>query len=317
MQDFFNRVAALNLPSTTEYLLLVLVFKSFLVHSPERIFIGWIRRLRNKDNDDKTEPPDHSAAQVSSRCRHRSRALQPMSRLNKDRSAGTTEININGAKIQCSDFFKIYSGPFFCVQIPNKLVSLVLKPQPSPLPIHQDNEKTPKAARKFIMPYADNFDTITINLMILFSHLTYFIVVGILLAAGIWSVELTISKNQIAGVNNLPSAAQLIPFIIGLGSFCQSGLSALGALVAWLWGIVKLRRRSETWFEALVERFFYEVGEDVGGVDIEYLRHFPLMLVIWMLFPSMRRGQSIYDFRKEFSEEMNERGGFFALDLLD
>ena len=67
----------------------------------------------------------------------------------------------------------------------------------------------------------------------------------------------------------------------------------------------------------LVKRCFYEVGEQEGGVNIEYLRHFPLMLVIWMLFPTMRKGQSIYDFRKEFSEEMQEQAGFFALNLLD
>ena len=56
--------------------------------------------------------------------------------------------------------------------------------------------------------------------------------------------------------------------------------------------------------------------EDEGGVDVEYLRHFPLMLITWMLLPTMRKGQSIHDFEMEFSEEMSERGGFFALDLL-
>ena len=317
MKGIFDRVSELNLPPATEYLLLVLVFRSFIVHSPERIFIGWVRRFKNKEADEKQEPQRPATAQSSSRKSHDSKAKDTTHRQNEDKDALATEIVVNGTTIQCSNFFKIRSRPLFCITIPNKFVSWLLKPQPSPLPSLKDSERNRKQIHKFVIPYADNFDTITVNLMILLGHLTYFVIVGVLLATGIWSVELTISKNHITGVNHLPSAAQLIPFIIGLGSFCQSGLSALGAFWAWLWGVVKLRRGSESWFEALVRRFFYEVGEDEGGVNVEYLRHFPLMLVIWMLFPTMRKGQSIYDFRKEFSEEMNERGGFFALDLLD
>ena len=153
--------------------------------------------------------------------------------------------------------------------------------------------------------------------MILSYHLLYFAFFGILLAAGIWSIELTISKNHISGVNHLPSAAQLIPFIIGLGSFCQSGISATGSFCAWLWGLVKLRRGSQTWFDALVQKFFYETDRDTGGIAIDHFRQLPLMLLIWMLFPSMRKGQSIGAFTEEFKQEMEERGGFFALDLLD
>lgn len=313
MKEFFDRVSELNLPPATEYLLLVLVFKSFIVHSPERIFIGWVRKLKNKEADEKQESQRPSTAQISSHKSHDSKAKDTTNHQDEDKDAFV----VNGTTIQCSKFFKIRSRPLFYITVPNKFVSWLLKPEPSLFLSVKESEKNSKNFHRFIIPYADNFETITVNLMILLGHLTYFIIVGVLLAAGIWSVELTISKNHITSVNHLPSAAQLIPFIIGLGSFCQSGLSALGAFWAWLWGVVKLRRRSESWFEALVGRFFYEVGEDEGGVNVEYLKHFPLMLVIWMLFPTMRKGQSIYDFRKEFSEEMNERGGFFALDLLD
>ena len=31
----------------------------------------------------------------------------------------------------------------------------------------------------------------------------------------------------------------------------------------------------------------------------------------------MRKGQAVDEFKEEFHQEMDERGGFFALDLLD
>ena len=317
MKAFFDRVAELNLPPSNEYLLLILVFKSFIMHSPERIFINWVRRLKNKKSDEKQKTQGRAKAESSLERYNRSKAKISQRRQNEENDTLATEITVDGTTIQCSDFFKVSTRPIFCITLPNKIVSWLLKPRPSPLPSVKDREKNHNQNGKFVMPYADNFDTITVNVMILLGHLTYFIVVGVMLAAGIWSVELTISKNNITGVNHLPSAAQLIPFIIGLGSFCQSGLSAFWALWTWLWGVLKIRRGSASWFDALVGRFFYEVEEDEGGVNVGYLKHFPLMLVIWMLFPTMRKGQSIYDFKNEWSEEMNERGGFFALDLLD
>ncbi len=139
MREFFDRVAALNLPPATEYLLLVLVFKSFIMHSPERIFVGWIRGSKTKEADENQDRQIYSTGQDPPLNSHNSKAKVKKKRQNEDKDALAKQIVVNGTTIQCSDFFKIRSRPLFCITIPNKLVSWLLNPNPRPLPPPKTN----------------------------------------------------------------------------------------------------------------------------------------------------------------------------------
>ena len=109
MKIFFDRVSELNLPPATEYLLLVLLFKPFIMHLPESIFNSWVRRFKKEEADTKQEPQTPPTAQCSSNKSNNSKAKNTTDYRDKDALA--TEIFVNGTTIQCSDFSKSALDP--------------------------------------------------------------------------------------------------------------------------------------------------------------------------------------------------------------
>ena len=343
MKDFYDRVNLLRLPLTHEYILLVMIYRSYLSHWPDRLFL----RMFGKDPQKQREMAEkRSQFALCPKARRKAKRLKQASQTGEEGDASKTEsTNTNldpsaseasqpqriesdegsevhialrladGTAIKSSEFFHIGNPPTWRLSWSNKIAHRLLKPGPSRLTDSARGEHSDIST--YIRPYADNFETLTLPLVVILFHVFYFVVIGIVLAAGIWSVELTIRKNNIAGVHHLPSTAQLIPFMIGVGSFVLSGFSALGSFGAWWMFMRKLGRGSRSWFDAVVERFFYETDADDGGINVEYMRHSPAMLVIWMFLPSFKKGQSMEGFRKEFQEEMDEKGGLFVLDLFD
>ena len=232
MKHFYDTVSGLDLSPATEYLLLVLVFRSFVSHYPDRLAMA----LFPKKKEARTARSLSGSDEARSKC----------STKNAD---DTSSITLpTGLKVPTSDFFVLPQPLTWGVSICNTLCVSLLRPQPSLRLIQreetsQEDAETEKSEfRTFILPYADNFATITLPCLTLLAHAFYFALIGVLLAAGIWSVELTISRNHIGEVSNLTSAAQLIPFIIGAGSFVQSGLSGFAVVGAGIWAVVKVRR---------------------------------------------------------------------------
>jgi hypothetical protein len=83
----------------------------------------------------------------------------------------------------------------------------------------------------------NNTDTTPITVPVFLAHAPIFPLFSLYFLFCVLSIELTIRYNQISGVNELPSASQLIPFIIGLASICQNGftlmLNVAGILDVW------------------------------------------------------------------------------------
>jgi hypothetical protein len=67
----------------------------------------------------------------------------------------------------------------------------------------------------------------TIPVPVFLAHAPIFPLFSLYFLFCVLSIELTIRYNQISGVNELPSASQLIPFVIGLASICQNGFSLM------------------------------------------------------------------------------------------
>ena len=248
MKIFYDRVNDLELSFGHEYLLLTLIYKSFISHWPDRLFLAAFGKdpQRKRSSDDLIS---HEQAEPNSNATDRTEAAsqhQTSSSQSQDQPSAVTPKDAkmlklpNGTEIDTTTFFNVGNPPGRRFTLLNKICLRILKPAP-PETIESLREKESLGQRQ-IMPFADNFETLTLPIMVVLQHMLYFSVIGILLAAGIWSVELTIQKNNIADVNHLPSAAQLIPFMIGIGSVCISGFSALGGFGAWLMLMIKIRK---------------------------------------------------------------------------
>lgn len=105
-----------------------------------------------------------------------------------------------------------------------------------PVDIPKQKPQVPHA--KSCLPCENNTDAATIPVRVFLAHAPIFPLFSLYFLFCVVSIELTISANKISGVNELPSASQLIPFIIGLASIFQNGFSLMlnvaGILDVWL-----------------------------------------------------------------------------------
>ena len=263
MRAFHDRVSQMGLPLTETYFLFILIYKFSLSHWPDRVFLSVMGKDPQKrsseqgtadDNAESIWQPSGSSSAEERDSRHSRQDPPQAGGLSVEREtetlaersvSGASEqetgtITRHGVQIKHSAFFIVQDPPSWLFSACERLIAAVLHPQPSSSTAARNDEEGP--LKLFVMPFEDNFETITVPLVLLLSHAMYFAVMGLLLAAGIWSVEVTIHMNHLSEVNHLPSTAQLITFIIGAGSLLQSILSALGSFMVSIIGIYRLRK---------------------------------------------------------------------------
>lgn len=161
MKHFYDRVSQLGISATTEYLLLIMVFKAYISHWPDRIALGMFRKPTRRQQKiiDKRDQLDQKPKQIVST------DASTKSNAGKPGLALTDEIS----QIPPEEFFQIEFPLKWCTRWPNGLFTRLLKPRPQPVVTDASAEKAESSIH--VLPYADNFATLTLPCLILLSHI--------------------------------------------------------------------------------------------------------------------------------------------------